>query len=116
MPIPPPIEDAINRLGILIGRERLYAQSEASQLLGLCDQWDVAAVGADAFVVRGGTVLPIIDQIADFSDLGASDWQAYRSQVNRLMEQFLRQLPPGNEVRVSLVLMSHDEWRGRRLT
>lgn len=100
----------MRRRGIERGGEIYLTPESGIACIAVCQEDDLAVVGVEGFVIDEGSTVPLIDQIADFSQLRAIDWSSFRNESNREAIEFINQLPRSVGLHVSLTLLSRGEW------
>ncbi len=83
----------------------------AESAVDAADDYDVAILGIEIFRRTPTGLLPQ-PEIADFSNLHADSWEAYRQRCNELARQFLRPLT-NLTVWVNFVFVEPQEWSDR---
>jgi hypothetical protein len=112
-----PIAHAISEIrhrGRSRGGEIYLTPEAAIDCVRVCEENDVAVVGVEGFILDEASTAPLLDEIADFSELAAVEWASFRQEVNREAVEFIKELPKRVGLNVTLTLLSSEEWRRSR--
>jgi hypothetical protein len=99
--------------GMTRGAGSLYLKVPiAFDFLATCQENNLAIIGVEGFLYTEKTnkIMPVMDYIADYSDVEAANWEEYRNSCNRLCKDFLGRLPSRDDFVVNFVLFSREEW------
>jgi hypothetical protein len=97
--------------GIFQGGELYLDAVTALEFLDTAPKNDMTVIGIEGFHRDNGSVRPLLDQIADFSDCEAESWPEFRESCNHSSKEFISQAPKSGNLVINLTLMTKDEWK-----
>lgn len=106
--------EIINRFrkhGLFRGNELYLAVPIALDFLAACQENNFAIIGIEGFIYHEeqNAIEAKLDYIADYSDVKAPNWEAYRDLCNQLAKAFLCHLPKRPDLLVNFVVRE-EEW------
>ena len=103
------LREAFATRSLVRGGEQYFDRENAVAFMAACAENDLAPVGLEGFDVRGATVSPRLDQIADFSNLTAPSWTELKEKAVAAARAFLNQVE-GSVTHFAVTLLSRSEW------
>ncbi|MBE9111625.1 hypothetical protein IQ273_19650 [Nodosilinea sp. LEGE 07298] len=108
--MPTDIFEQYRQYGIVSGEELYMPSQYAIGFVEDCSLRDIAVIGIEGFLIADQRIMPLLDEIADFSSIVSPDWQAFTNQCNAAAKKFL-EISSRDQTRFfSFVLANQDEW------
>ena len=94
------------------GGELYLRVSMALKFVEVCQKNNLAIIGFEGFLYDDdeGTLEPLLDQIADFSTVQASHWEAFRNLCNKYCRNLIRGLSQKERMAINFTVLSRSEW------
>ncbi|PSN12862.1 hypothetical protein C7293_18390 [filamentous cyanobacterium CCT1] len=108
--MPTDIFEQYRQYGIITGEELYIPSQYAISFVEDCRLQNVAVIGIEGFLITEQQIMPLLDEIADFSSIVSSDWQDYVSQCNAAAKNFIEVSSKDRKRFFNFVVINQDEW------
>lgn len=102
--------DSYKEHGIIHGEELYVLSDYAMKFVEDCTLRNIAVLGIEGFKHENQKIIPLMDEIADFSSISSADWEEFMSQCNSAAKKILKIFGKDSEKVFSFVLMTQEEW------
>lgn len=96
--------------GFVSGGEFYIPSQYAINFVEDCSLRNIAVIGVEGFLIFDQKIMPLLDEIADFSSVVAPDWQNFVDQCNVAAKRFLEIYGEDQKKIFSFVFINKDEW------
>ncbi len=97
-------------VGLVRGDELYLNKENAVAFIRDCQKNELAVIGVEGFLYEDGKLFPQLDLIADYSATEAFSWESYKQTCNSDSEAFVNSIGLTDDVYLSLVVLSPEEY------